>query len=73
MSLPGLSPKRLIAAALFAVVAVYLAFIVPSIEIAWVTAILLLTIYLFAFEIVDVDVAAVSIMVLQNEPATPCL
>ncbi|MFK5914998.1 MAG: SLC13 family permease [Woeseiaceae bacterium] len=37
---------------------------VPTIEIAWVTAILLLTIYLFAFEIVDVDVAAISIMVL---------
>jgi di/tricarboxylate transporter len=37
---------------------------VPTVEIAWVTAILLLTIYLFAFEIVGVDVAAVSIMVL---------
>lgn len=36
----------------------------PSIEIAWVTAILLLTIYLFAFEVVGVDVAAASIMVL---------
>jgi di/tricarboxylate transporter len=36
----------------------------PSREIAWVTAILLLTIYLFVFEIVAVDVAAVSIMVL---------
>ncbi|WJW76812.1 SLC13 family permease [Thiohalobacter sp. IOR34] len=38
--------------------------VVPTIEIAWVTAILLLTIYLFAFEIVEVDVAAVTIMVL---------
>jgi di/tricarboxylate transporter len=38
--------------------------VVPSMEIAWVTSILLLTIYLFAFEIVSVDVAAVSIMVL---------
>jgi len=37
---------------------------VPTIEIAWVTGFLLLTIYLFAFEIVEVDVAAVSIMVL---------
>jgi di/tricarboxylate transporter len=35
----------------------------PTIEIAWVTAILLLTIYLFAFEVVDVDIAAISIMV----------
>jgi hypothetical protein len=33
----------------------------PTIEIAWVTIILLLTIYLFAFEIVDVDVAAISL------------
>ncbi|TNF33331.1 MAG: SLC13 family permease [Gammaproteobacteria bacterium] len=41
-----------------------MASIVPSIEIAWVTAILLLTIYLFAFEVVGVDVAAISIMVL---------
>tara|TARA_B100000674_G_scaffold297744_1_gene246921 strand:- start:60927 stop:62921 length:1995 start_codon:yes stop_codon:yes gene_type:complete len=37
---------------------------VPSVEIAWVSAILILTIYLFAFEIVEVDVAAISIMVL---------
>ncbi|MCF6337867.1 MAG: SLC13 family permease [Gammaproteobacteria bacterium] len=56
--------KRLVAAALFALLGLYLANVVPSIEIAWVTAILLLTIYLFAFEIVGVDVAAVSIMVI---------
>ncbi|MEW8586219.1 MAG: SLC13 family permease [Candidatus Thiodiazotropha sp.] len=36
----------------------------PTIEIAWVGAILMLTIYLFAFEVVGVDVAAASIMVL---------
>ena len=35
----------------------------PTVEIAWVTAILLLTIYLFAFEVVDVDIAAITIMV----------
>ena len=35
----------------------------PTIEIAWVTAILLLTIYLFAFEVVEVDIAAITIMV----------
>lgn len=56
--------KRLVAAALFALLGLYLASVVPSIEIAWVTTILLLTIYLFAFEIVGVDVAAVSIMVI---------
>ena len=55
--------KRLIAGVAFVILAAYLAAVVPSIEIAWVSAILLLTIYLFAFEIVDVDVAAVSIMV----------
>jgi len=56
--------KRLISLAVFVVLGFYLATVQPSIEIAWVTAVLLLTIYLFAFEIVDVDVAAVSIMVI---------
>lgn len=36
----------------------------PSMEIAWVIGILLLTIFLFVFEIVEIDVAAVCIMVL---------
>ena len=62
---PGkLDTKQMIAAAIFFSLAVWLATVVPSIEIAWVTGILILTIYLFAFEIVSVDVAAVSIMVL---------
>ena len=56
--------KRLIAAFIFIIAGVAVSSAVPTIEIAWVTAILLLTIYLFAFEIVDVDVAAISIMVL---------
>jgi di/tricarboxylate transporter len=56
--------KQLVAAALFAALAVYLSTVVPTTEIAWVTAILLLTIYLFAFEVVGVDVAAASVMVL---------
>ncbi|MCG8427449.1 MAG: SLC13 family permease, partial [Chromatiales bacterium] len=38
--------------------------VVPSIEIAWVTCVLVLTISLFAFEVVSVDVSAVSVMVL---------
>ncbi len=59
-----LPTKQLIAGAIFFIAALAIAQVVPSIEIAWVTAILLLTIYLFAFEIVGVDVAAVSIMVL---------
>lgn len=56
--------KRLASIALFVMLAAFLAYEEPTIEIAWVTAILLLTIYLFAFEIVDIDVAAISIMVL---------
>ena len=59
-----LSVRQLVAAGVFLALAVWLATIVPSVEIAWVTCILVLTIYLFAFEIVSVDVAAISIMVL---------
>ena len=62
---PGiLSRKQVVAAVLFSALAFFLASIVPTIEIAWVSSILILTIYLFAFEIVGVDVAATTIMVL---------
>ncbi len=56
--------KKIAAAVVFLLLAAFMAKVTPSVEIAWVSAILLLTIYLFAFEIVEVDVAAVSIMVL---------
>ena len=56
--------KRIIAAILFSALAIWLATLVPTVEMAAIIFILLLTIYLFAFEVVDVDVAAVSIMVL---------
>ncbi len=56
--------SRLASVAIFVLMGIFLAFNEPTIEIAWVTALLLLTIYLFAFEIVDVDIAAVSVMVL---------
>jgi len=56
--------KRIIAASVFAGTGAWLANVVPSVEMAWVMGLLLLTIYLFAFEIVGVDVAAISIMVL---------
>jgi len=59
-----LSRKQLIAGILFGVAALYLATVVPTVEIAWVTGILLFTIYLFAFEVVEVDVAAATVMVL---------
>ncbi len=62
---PGIiSRKQIIAAVIFILLAIYLASIVPTVEIAWVSAVLVLTIYLFAFEVVSVDVAAVSVMVL---------
>ena len=62
---PGIvNKKQIIAAVIFATLAFYVASIVPTIQIAWVSAILILTIYLFAFEIVGVDVAAITIMVL---------
>ncbi len=56
--------KRLIAAIIFVMMGIFTATVVPSVEIAWVSALLLLTVYLFVFEIVGVDVAAISIMVL---------
>jgi len=57
-------PRIWIAPLIFVLAAFYLSTLVPTVEIAWVTAILLLTIYLFAFEVVSVDLAAVTIMVL---------
>lgn len=65
MTKPGrFKPKQMVAAVVFFAAALGLSTVVPSIEIAWVTAILILTIYLFAFEVVGVDVAAATIMVL---------
>lgn len=56
--------KRLIGAVVFLGAGILLIGVVPTIEIAWVSSILLLTIYLFVFEIFEVDVAAIFIMVL---------
>ncbi|GMR01000.1 MAG: SLC13 family permease [Gammaproteobacteria bacterium] len=56
--------KKIVAGIFFAILAFALSTVTPSIEVAWVTTVLVLTIYLFAFEIVDVDVAAISIMVI---------
>lgn len=61
---PNSVVKRLFALVVFIAIGIGAANVVPSAEIAWVTAILLLTIFLFAFEIVPVDVAAICIMVL---------
>ena len=59
-----LDRRKLLAALAFVLAALGLSWVAPSIEIAWVSAFLLLTVYLFAFEVVGVDVAAVSILVL---------
>lgn len=59
-----LPTKTLIAALLFVLFGVWVASVVPSPEIAVVMGILLLTVFLFAFEVVGVDVAAVTVMVL---------
>ena len=56
--------KNIVVALIFLAVGLYISTQVPTLQIAWVCGLLLLTIYLFAFEIVGVDVAAVSIMVL---------
>jgi di/tricarboxylate transporter len=62
---PGvISKKQMIAALIFVALGLFLATVVPTVEIAWVGLILLFTIYLFAFEVVGVDVAAATVMVL---------
>jgi di/tricarboxylate transporter len=62
---PGIvTRKQLVAAMAFSALGLLLPFIVPTTEIAWVSGILLVTIYLFAFEVVGVDVAATTVMVL---------
>ena len=63
IAIDNLNKKNVIAAVIFLLLGLYISSVVPSIEVAWVSAILLLTIYLFAFEVVPVDVAAVSVMV----------
>lgn len=55
--------KKLAIGIIFLLEAIALYFEGTNPEIVWVGIILLLTIYLFAFEIVDVDIAALTIMV----------
>ncbi len=56
--------KTWVAAIVFLLVWLAVASAVPTLEISVVFGILMLTVFLFAFEVVGVDVAAVSIMVL---------
>jgi di/tricarboxylate transporter len=56
--------RKVVAGVMFLIAALVISQFVPSTEIAWVIGFLLFTIFLFAFEIVGVDVAAVTVMVL---------
>ena len=53
----------MLGALLFLMLAIYIGYIAPSIEIAWVMAILIFTVYLFVFEVVPIDIAALAVMV----------
>jgi hypothetical protein len=48
---------------------VWLSTIAPTTSIAWMLGILVLTIYLFAFEVVEVDEAAITIMIINSAAA----
>ena len=56
--------KKWVAGILFSLAIWGIAQIAPSTEVAWVSGLLIFTIYLFTFEIVRVDIAAITIMVM---------
>jgi di/tricarboxylate transporter len=62
--LKKLRSTKWIAGIIFVAFGWYITGLAPSTEIAWVTGLLIFTIYLFIFEIVTVDEAAITIMVL---------
>ena len=64
VKLKKLRSTKWIAGIIFVVFGWYVTGLAPSVAIAWVTGLLLFTIYLFIFEIVTVDEAAITIMVL---------
>jgi di/tricarboxylate transporter len=64
VKLKKLRSTKWLAGITFYAFAWYITGLAPSTEIAWVSAILIFTIYLFVFEIVSVDVTAITIMVL---------
>ncbi len=63
--------KKIIAAIIFLVFGLWLAFVAPTAPIAWMLGVLLLTIFLFAFEVVEVDEAAITIMVVLGLTSLP--
>ncbi len=64
VKLKKLRSTKWLAGIVFVAFGWYVTGLAPNIEIAWVTGLLLFTIYLFIFEIVNVDEAAITIMVL---------
>ncbi|PHQ97441.1 MAG: SLC13 family permease [Marinosulfonomonas sp.] len=52
------------AAVIFLLIGLGLTSVAPSTEIAWVLSLLLLTVFLFSFEIIPIDIAALTIMVM---------
>lgn len=63
--------KKIIAGIIFAIFAAFLSTLAPTTLIAWMLGILLLVIYLFAFEVLDVDEAAITIMVILGLTSLP--
>jgi di/tricarboxylate transporter len=63
--------RKIIAAVVFSLFAVWLAILAPTVSIAWMLSILLLTVYLFTFEVVEVDEAAITVMVLLGLSSLP--
>jgi len=59
-----LRSTKWIAGIIFVIFGWWLSGIAPTTEIAWVSGLLIFTVYLFIFEIVNVDEAAITIMVL---------
>jgi len=62
---------KVIAGIIFAIFTLFLSTVAPTTPIAWMLAILLLTIYLFAFEVVEVDEAAITVMVILGLTSLP--
>ncbi len=63
--------KKVLFAVLFAIFAWWMASISPSPAIAWTLAILILTVYFFIFEIIEIDEAAITIMVILGLTSLP--
>ena len=55
--------KHALIIAIFLLTGVYISTVAPTLQVTWVCAVVLLAIYLFVFEVVKIDVAAITVMV----------